>query len=140
MGEPKDITEITLREIRYSICTFVTRHSQYKDMVESFVKFMGFHMMSANTCISTIHRQIVLRPLQINKFLTIARGLYIVFCHQDLLLLQDDRKKLDAALEDLDQLDPNWGVCGNGAAFIRGASRLERYPNGLNRLGDCQIS
>ena len=38
--------------------------------------------------------------------------------------MQDDRKKLDAALEDLDQLDPNWGVCGNGGGVYPGRLAL----------------
>jgi hypothetical protein len=46
MGKPKDITEIRLSEVRYTICTFVTRHSKYNDMVESFVS----HGFSYDDC------------------------------------------------------------------------------------------
>jgi hypothetical protein len=60
----------------------------------------------------------------INKFLAISKGLYIIICHQDLLLLQDDRKKLDAVIEELNQLDPNWGVCGNGGGIHPGRLAL----------------
>ncbi len=86
MGEPKDITEIRLSEIRYSICTFMTRHSQYNEMVESFVS----HGFSYDDCeylyIDNSQTNRIDAFAGINKFLTIARGIYIVFCHQDLLL------------------------------------------------------
>jgi hypothetical protein len=38
--------------------------------------------------------------------------------------LEDDRKKLDAVIEELDQLDPNWGVCGNGGGIHPGRLAL----------------
>jgi hypothetical protein len=124
MGEPKDITEIKLSEIRYSICTFVTRHSQYNDMVESFVS----HGFSYDDCeylyIDNSETNHYEAYAGINKFLAISKGLYIIICHQDVLLLQDDRKKLDAVIEELDQLDPNWGVCGNGGGIHPGRLAL----------------
>jgi hypothetical protein len=124
MGEPKDITEIKLSEIRYSICTFVTRHSQYNDMVESFVS----HGFSYDDCeylyIDNSETNHYEAYAGINKFLAISKGLYIIVCHQDLLLLQDGRKKLDAVIEELDQLDPNWGVCGNGGGIHPGRLAL----------------
>ena len=95
MGQPKDITETKLSEIRYSICTFVTRHSQYNDMVKSFVS----HGFSYDDCeylyIDNSETNRCEAYAGINKFLTYARGLYIIVCHQDLLLLEDDRKKLE---------------------------------------------
>ena len=124
MGEPKDITEIKLSDIRYSICTFVTRHSQYNDMVESFVS----HGFSYDDCeylyIDNSETNHYEAYAGINKFLAISKGLYIIICHQDLLLLQDDRKKLDAVIEELNQLDPNWGVCGNGGGIHPGRLAL----------------
>ena len=124
MGEPKDITEIKLSEIRYSICTFVTRHSQYNDMVESFVS----HGFSYDDCeylyIDNSETNHYEAYAGINKFLALSKGLYIIICHQDLLLLQDDRKKLDTVIEELNQLDPNWGVCGNGGGIHPGRLAL----------------
>jgi hypothetical protein len=124
MAQPRDITEVKASEIRYSICTFVTRHTQYKDMVESFVS----HGFSYDDCeylyIDNSQSNRLDAFAGINKFLTLAKGLYILFCHQDLLLLQDDRKKLDAVIKDLDQLDPDWGVCGNGGGIHPGRLAL----------------
>jgi hypothetical protein len=124
MGEPKDITEIESSEVKYSICTFVTHHSQYNEMVESFVS----HGFSYDDCeylyIDNSQSNRIEAFAGINKFLTMAKGAYILFCHQDLLLLQDDRKKLDAVIKDLDRLDPNWGVCGNGGGVHPGRLAL----------------
>ena len=135
MGQPKDITEIKSSEIRYSICTFVTRHSQYNDMVESFVS----HGFSYDDCeylyIDNSETNRCEAYAGVNRFLTIAKGLYIIVCHQDLLLLEDDRKKLDAVIEELDQLDPNWGVCGNGGGIHPGRLALRvTDPHGDNQF------
>jgi hypothetical protein len=124
MDQPKDITETKSSEIRYSICTFVTRHSQYNDMVESFVshgfsygdcEYLYIDNSEANRCEAYAG---------INKFLTTARGLDVIICHQDLLLLEDDRTKLDSVIRELDEFDPNWGVCGNGGGIHPGRLAL----------------
>lgn len=124
MGQTKDITECDFSEIRYSICTFVTRHSQYNEMVESFVR----HGFSYDDCeylyIDNSEKNHYEAYAGVNKFLTVARGIYTIICHQDVLLIQDGRKRLDAVIEELDRLDPNWGVCGNAGGIHPGRLAL----------------
>jgi hypothetical protein len=135
MGEPVEITQVKLSETRYSICTFVTLRSQYDEMVESFVS----HGFAYDDCeylyIDNSEKNHYEAYAGINKFLTIAKGRYVIICHQDLLLLEDDRKKLDAVLEELDRLDPNWGVCGNGGGIYPGRLALRvTDPHGDNQF------
>ena len=135
MGQPIEISQVKSDEIRYSICTFVTRRSQYSEMVESYVS----HGFSYDDCeflyIDNSETNRYEAYAGINKFLTTAKGLYIIICHQDVRLLQDDRKKLDSVIEELDRLDPNWGVCGNGGGVHPGRFALRvTDPHGDNQF------
>jgi hypothetical protein len=135
MDHPKDITKCDFSEIRYSICTLVTRHSQYTNMVESFVS----HGFSYDDCeylyIDNSDKNNYEAYAGVNKFLTAARGLYIIICHQDVLLLRDGRKKLDTVIDELDRLDPSWAVCGNAGGILPGRLALRvTDPHGDNQF------
>ena len=127
--------------IRYSICTIVTRSDQYAEMIESFssrgfdgpdCEFLYLDNSSGNTFDAYTGN---------NMFLNVARGRFIILCHQDVLLIHDGRANLDAALDHLSSLDPNWAVCGNA-----GRNRLGRMairitdPHGTDqRIGDFPV-
>jgi hypothetical protein len=69
-----------------------------------------------------------------NRFLTEARGTYILLCHQDILLLEDDRSLLERRLQELDALDPRWGLCGNAGVTSSGKLALRLTdPHGANQ-------
>jgi len=120
MSEPVNIANIDDSDVIYSICTFVTRFNQYSDLVKSFVD----HGFSYRDCeyiyIDNTNNNQYDAFRGINKFLTTARGKYIVICHQDVLLVDDGREKLDAVLSELDRVDPSWGVCGNSGGIYPG--------------------
>ena len=59
-----------------------------------------------------------------NAFLVEARAPYIVLCHQDVLLLDEGRKELDALLVELHARDENWGLCGNAGVKEDGTIAL----------------
>ena len=135
MGEPISIADIQESCVVYSICTFVTQFGQYKDLVKSFVN----QEFSYNDCeyiyIDNSDENQYDGYSGINKFLTTENGRYIVICHQDVLLIDDGRDKLDAVLRELDRIDPSWGVCGNGGGVYPGrlAIRLTD-PHGDNQF------
>jgi hypothetical protein len=52
-----------------------------------------------------------------NQFLLEARGRYVIICHQDVVLLEDDRSSLEDRLAELDSIDPTWAVCGNAGGI-----------------------
>lgn len=118
MGAPQNIAGMRDSGVVYSICTFVTRIEQYKTLVKSFVD----HGFSYEDCeyiyIDNSSSSQYDAYRGVNKLLTVARGRYIVLCHQDVLLVNDGREKLDAVLSELDRIDPSWGVCGNGGAIF----------------------
>jgi hypothetical protein len=48
-----------------------------------------------------------------NRFLELAKGEYVILCHQDISLLADGRERLDACIRELEDLDDTWALCGN---------------------------
>ena len=103
-------------EIRYSICTLVTDLHEYQEMVRSLEEG-GF---GATDCeylyVDNSGGNTADAFTGYNSFLTHARGDYIILCHQDILLLQDNRTVLETRLQELDHLDPAWAICGNAGA------------------------
>jgi hypothetical protein len=135
MDHARDITYVDDSEFRYSICVFVTGYKRYEEMIESFVS----HGFTYNDCeylyINNTTGDVYEAFAGINKFLTVARGAYIIICHQDLVLLSDGREKLDAVLDELTHLDPTWGVCGNSGGIHPGRLAIRiTDPHGDNQL------
>ena len=97
----------------YSVCTLVTDLPLYKEMLDSFRKagfcnadteFLYIDNSQGNHC--DAYRGL-------NKFINVAQGNYLIYCHQDILLNKDNRKDLDARILELDRIDANWAVLGN---------------------------
>lgn len=64
------------------------------------------------------------------KFSLIAKGEYIIYCHQDVLVI-DTINALDEKLIELDRLDLFWAIAGNaGASTIK--SFFKYFVNGDN--------
>jgi hypothetical protein len=97
----------------YSVCTLVTRPDEYREMCESFIA-RGFspedteYLYVDNSAGTTADAY-----QAYNLFLTEAKSPYIILCHQDILLLEDGRQKLDSIIADLNSRDPGWGLLGN---------------------------
>jgi hypothetical protein len=135
MNQPRDITYVTDCQFKYSICVFVTGYKQYAEMVESFVSHGFTHSDCEYLYIDNTKGDVYEAFAGINKFLTVAKGTYIIICHQDLVLLSDGRNKLDAVLDELARRDPNWGVCGNAGGIHPGRLAIRiTDPHGDNQL------
>jgi hypothetical protein len=135
MNGPISLADMSKGDIVYSICTLVTKPEQYNQLVKSFVD----HGFSYDDCeyiyIDNSKDNQYEAYRGINKFLTTAAGRYIVICHQDVLLIDDGREKLDAAVRELDRTDPNWGVCGNAGGIYPGRLALRiTDPHGDNQF------
>lgn len=122
-SEPRCLNERSPgSSILYSICTLVTDLDEYREMVAS-LKRGGFGGSDCEYLYIDNSRGNAADAFQgYNRFLTEARGTYILLCHQDILLLEDDRASLERRLQELDALDPEWGLCGN--AGVTSAGRL----------------
>jgi len=119
--------------IKYSVCTLVTCVEQYDEMRRSFVE-RGFDTRDIEFLyIDNSIRNEFDGYSGCNLFLSVARGEYIIICHQDVLLEGHGRPELDDRLSELEILDPNWAVCGNsgGISLKRLAIRISD-PHGEN--------
>jgi hypothetical protein len=120
---------------RFSICTLVTRHGEYAEMVESFVSH-GFVPADCEFFYIDNSESNRFDAFQgYNLFLSGARGDFIILCHQDILLLEDGRAELEQRLNELTAHDPEWALCGNagGISFTRLAIRISD-PYGENQF------
>lgn len=105
----------------YSICTLVTREVEYRLMIESFIaggflpsdtEYLYVDNSAGNTADAF---------QAYNAFLVQARSPYIILCHQDVLLLDQGRDRLDAVIAELNDLDPRWGLFGNAGGKADGS-------------------
>lgn len=104
----------------YSICTLVTNKQQYIDMLESF-KDAGF---TEDRCeymyIDNTEQNKYDAYSGVKQFLNLAKGKYIILCHQDLILHKDKVEKLDAVINEISRIDPNWALLGNAGGTVPG--------------------
>lgn len=101
---------------KYSICTLVTDFVQYAQMKKSFIS-AGF----INDCefyfIDNSKNNSLDGYTGINYFVNQSNAKYTIICHQDILINHDHREKLDNVLEELDKIDPKWGIAGNAGGY-----------------------
>jgi hypothetical protein len=118
--EPRRADELPAGAIRFSICSLVTNHDEYAEMVESFrergfggpdCEFLYLDNSESNSFDAFAGY---------NLFLTRASGDYLILCHQDILLLEQGRPALEQRLAELDALDPAWALCGNAGGTAGG--------------------
>lgn len=108
----------------YSICTVFTRPAEYTGMRQSFLQH-GFTAEDTEYLVADNSSGNVMDAFAAyNAFLLQARAPHIILCHQDILLLDDGRAKLDRLLSELQQRDPNWGLCGNAGVRDDGVLAL----------------
>jgi hypothetical protein len=107
-------------EIIFSICTLVTRKQEYEEMLDSFIK-KGFsteiceylYIDNSEGCTYDAYEGL-------NVFLQKAQGKYIILCHQDIIIHDNDKNDLIHLIEEVDAKDPNWGILANaGGANLK---------------------
>lgn len=134
----RDISELPPSGIHYSICTLVTRPSEYETMRRSFVAG-GFGSKDCEYLFIDNFRSNDFDAFRgYNRFLAEAKGKYIILCHQDIELIADDRDVLDQRLAELDKTDPDWGLCGNAGANTSGDQEVrisDPYQDNTTRGG-----
>ena len=95
----------------YSICCIVTNEKEYAAMKDSFMAY-GFtdrceYLVADNISGNTFSAYDAIR-----RFLQDASGEYLVIVHQDVRCL-DKMNVLTEKLQQLQQKDADWAVCGN---------------------------
>ena len=118
----------------YSICTMVTDFAGYNEMCRTFSE-SGFvpddceYLFIDNTSRNTLDGF-----AGVNCFLNNAKGCYIILCHQDVRIVYDDRRKLDALIEKINHDDQSWGVLGNSGGIGPGRHAVRiTDPHGVDQ-------
>jgi len=105
---------------RYSICTLLTEKDQYRDALSSF-RDAGFVEPGCEFLyIDNTEENKYDAYSGVNKFLQVAKGDYIILCHQDLILHADKKEKLDLIIDEMASLDNDWALLGNAGGIVPG--------------------
>lgn len=97
----------------FSICTLVTRKEEYNEMLASYID-KGFttdcceylHIDNSEKCMFDAYQGL-------NFFLQKAQGKYIILCHQDILIHDNNKDDLQKIICEIEVKDPNWAVLAN---------------------------
>jgi hypothetical protein len=113
----------------FTICTLVRSAEKYNRLLASFVR-CGFTAGNSEFLVADNR--------DANRFdgygwqkalLAEARGRFVVFCHDDIELLEAGHSQLIAALEDLDRTQPDWLLAGVAGGRYRPAKHHRRFLN-----------
>lgn len=105
---------------RYSVCTLVTDHGEYREMLASFAaggfREPGCEFLYIDNSRHNKHDGFS----GINRLLAEARGEHVILCHQDVRLLEHGIDQLDRVIAGLTAADPDWGLLGNAGGMSPG--------------------
>jgi hypothetical protein len=110
----------------YSIGTLVRNREKYEAMRDTFLN-NGFSGQDCEYLFvdNTREGEQTSAYRGLNAILNAAHGTYVILCHQDVQIFDDNRTVLDDRLAEMDRIDPNWAVVGNagcnglGEVFMR---------------------
>jgi hypothetical protein len=113
----KCLNNVIVDSIQFSVCTLVTRKEEYKEMLRSFVD-KGFtiddceflYIDNSESCVFDAYEGY-------NQFLQKAKGEYIILCHQDILLHDNDKNDLLNLINEVSSKDSNWGILANAGGI-----------------------
>ncbi|MFN3403728.1 MAG: hypothetical protein ACK40G_06510 [Cytophagaceae bacterium] len=126
----KEITNLPGFKYKYSVCTLVTDHKEYRQMVMSFLN-SGFSEENTEFLyIDNSHSNKFDAFSGLNMLLNNARGEFIILCHQDIELIKDNEAVLNQKVCEIEALDKNWAVLGNaGGLHLKKTFELVTYPD-----------
>jgi hypothetical protein len=129
-----EIKQLAPPSCEYSICSLVNNRNQYEELLKSFVdRGFSFDDCEYLYADNSSHNNYDAYTAY-NLFFLNAKGKYVIFCHQDVRLLNDGRKELDRIIAEMNQLDSSWAVLGNAGGIESGELRIrisDRYGENI---------
>ncbi len=131
---PVEISQVSEKDKLFTFGTLVTRPDEYNEMVQSAmqagfarddVEFLYIDNSQSNEYDGFTGA---------NKFIDIARGRYLIYCHQDVLFEFDRIETLLSIIDELDDLDPDWAIFGNAGKKSSGRSVVRITDPGASNL------
>jgi hypothetical protein len=114
----------------FSICSIVNNKEEYHLMRQSF-ETSGFTGGCEYIIADNTHGNNFDAYQAINRFIRESQGKYLVIVHQDVRCI-DSRGHLEICLEELNQKDSKWAVCGNAGAM--GYHQFVHHINNAGRI------
>jgi hypothetical protein len=121
---------------KFSICTLVTRKNEYNEMIDSFIN-KGFtyddceflYIDNSENCVFDAYEGY-------NQFLQNAKGEYIILCHQDILLHDNNKNDLLNLINEVDSKDSKWAILANaGGVNLKWiATHITEGETGIKRV------
>ena len=120
----------------FSICTVVSDIEKYREMHASFLTSGFIDTDCEYLFVDNVRGNKIDAFQAYNLMLRRSCGDIIIFCHQDVELVEN-RRVLEACLSSLSEIDPHWGLCGNAGTDEIGALHVRiSDPHGTNtKLG-----
>jgi len=103
--------------VKYTVCTLVSNLEEYGEMVSSYRQAGFTEDRCAFLYVDNSRGNKYDAYAGLNKLLAAATGQYLILSHQDVVLRFDTEPVLSGRLQEINQLDPRWGVLGN-AGFV----------------------
>lgn len=121
----------------FSICTMVTNWEEYGEFVSSLVDHEFTEACCEFIVVDNSEVNSADAYCALNEFLQASSARYIMLCHHDIVLLEDDLNHLLKILHQLDSIDPNWALCGNAGYTDRGRPAFNlSHPLGIAISGE----
>ncbi|MEO8530698.1 MAG: hypothetical protein ABI459_05710, partial [Deltaproteobacteria bacterium] len=117
-GGVRYITSDYAHKVTFSVCSLVASQEKYDRLLGSF-RARGFtesnseFLAADNRASNDFDGYSWMRRLYPE-----CRGEYIIFCHDDVELVDDGYAEILTVLEDLNEADPNWLLAGNAGARV----------------------
>ncbi len=111
-------------EPSYTIGTLVTDPALYSGMRASFTAGGFSDDTTEYLFIDNTGDEQTCAFRGLNAILNVARGRYVILCHQDVKLIEDGRAKLDSLIANLHRIDPYWALAGNAGGVVPGELAL----------------
>ena len=120
----------------FSIGTLVTNRADYDEMLASF-EAKGFSNLNCEFIYIDNSESNKFDAFSgLNRIIHNAKGKYIILCHQDIRLHDDDFYSLVDRLSELNIYDPHWALAGNAGGSTEGAKSTRiTDPHGEFRNG-----
>jgi hypothetical protein len=131
---PREIDSIDPHPLKFSICTLVNNKVEYDEMISSFLTAGFEHADCEYLYIDNSVGNKYEAYKGLNKFLSSAKGKYVILCHQDIILNHDNRNKLEQCIEEMEDKYPDWALLGNaGGVRIKWiAANIEDADGNIN--------
>ncbi len=117
IGVAQSINSNENEDYLFSICTLVTRKQEYQEMQDSFLN-KGFAPDICEYLFIDNSEKCTYDAYQgLNVFLQKAKGKYVILCHQDIILHDNNANDLLQLIAEVENKDKSWAILANAGGI-----------------------